>query len=101
MKKKLAEVRLPMQVVALNWGWQVVRGNRVVAAVGGHTRTPADDEEAERDALRFARSEGMEDACRKALPVVARLCNALGEACDEEAAGALFALQDAMKEAQP
>lgn len=34
------------------------------------------------------------EACEKALPILAALCNALGETCGEEDVNALAALQD-------
>lgn len=51
------------ELVVTNWGYQIVSGSRVIAAISGHTEDPRKDAQAYADALELLAAPDLLAAC--------------------------------------
>lgn len=56
----------PWRLVVLNWGYQIIKGSRVIAAISGWARDPRKDPQAYADALLLAAAPDLLAACEAA-----------------------------------
>jgi hypothetical protein len=57
----------PWRLIVLNWGYQIIHGNRVIAAISGHASDKRKDPQAYADALLLVAAPELLDAAQRLL----------------------------------